>query len=108
MKNDHKIRIAIIQVMIVVLLSMPLNNLVGSFKLSFYYLFFFIIPFIPFTKKEDPLIENILLINVMGLSFASIYVILDVIFKVPLSKFIYLVFASIMILYSWVLKKEKK
>ena len=74
-------------IIIIFLISLPLSNLFLSIRLSLAYLLFMYLPFLPLICKINTgIVEKFLLINLLGLSYASVYVVLDVVLKIPLTK----------------------
>jgi hypothetical protein len=60
------------------------------------------LPFLPFTfKTETNFIEKFLITNILGLSYAFIYVIIDVVLKIPLTKTTYFTFTLMLAVLSW-------
>lgn len=84
------------------IISTPLNNLILSLKLTFAYLIFIYLPFLPIVSdiKKLNIIEKFLINNMIGLSYGFIYVILDVFLKVPLTKITYLVVTGTILVYN--------
>ena len=83
--------------------SLVLNDIMVSLKLTASFLFFIFLPFLPLIEKIEGLktVEKFILNILLGLSYAGIYVILDVIFKVPLTKTVYLIATGIIIIFNW-------
>ena len=96
------LKLNIIGIISILLISLPVNYLFLSIRLSLAYLLFMYLPFLPLICKIDTgLIEKFLLTNVLGLSYASVYVVLDVILKIPLTKLVYIFMTLVIALISW-------
>ena len=92
----------IVGIIVIFLITIPLNNLFLSIRLSLAYLLFMYLPFLPLICKINTgIVEKFLLTNLLGLSYASIYVILDVILKIPLTKIVYIIMTLSIAIFSW-------
>ena len=80
--------------------SLLLNDIRASIKLTAFFLFFIFLPFLPLVVniKGLKVAEKFILNIILGLSYAGVYVILDVIFKVSLTKTVYLIVTCIIII----------
>jgi len=96
------LKLNLLGIIVVFLISIPLNNLLLSIRLSLAYILFMYVPFLPFVCKINTgIVEKFLLTNLLGLSYASVYVVLDVILKIPLTKLTYIIMTLIIALFSW-------
>ena len=97
------LKLNLLGIVVIFLISLPLNDLLLNIKLSLAYLLFMYVPFLPLVCKINTgIVEKFLLTNLLGLSYASVYVVLDVILKIPLTKMIYIVMTLLIALFSWV------
>lgn len=107
MKDIEKL--AIIGIMASLAISLPLLNLRYILLLSLSYLFFIYMPFIFLINKlKIGIAEKFFLLNISGLSYAMIYVIIDVFFKIPLTKILYIFITLIIYSLSYYLSKNIK
>jgi hypothetical protein len=84
------------------IISIPLNNLILSLKLTLTYLIFIYLPFLPIVSKIKKLntLEKFIINNMIGLSYGFIYVILDVFLKIPLSKITFIAVTGIILAFN--------
>jgi hypothetical protein len=104
-KYDLKepLKLIIIGLIIIFIISLPLRNLVATLKLTITYMFFIYLPLLPIISriKNVSIVEKVLLVNVAGLSYSAIYVILDAILKIPLTKRVFLIVTLVFAGFSW-------
>lgn len=107
-KNSDKdnIKILFLVFLIFFIIALPLNNLYLSLKLSFIYTIFIILPFI-YWLSEKNIIEKFFLANLLGLTYSGIYVVMDVIFKIPLTKTTFFITTTILFILSILQKRLK-
>ncbi len=86
------------------IITLPLNDIVLSFKLAFTYLLFMYFPFVFFIQQIPYLstIERFFLTNLLGLTYSAIYVILDIVLKFPITKLLFFVVAFLTFIISLV------
>ena len=84
-------------------ISLALKNFGASLRLFLTYMLFIYLPFVlPVIKLNEGIIEKFLFINLLGLSYAAIYVILDVIFKIPLTKVLFVIVTLVFYVFGYV------
>ena len=83
--------------------SLPVNDIASSLRLSFFYILLFYGPFLPAISRiaKIGMLEKFFLSNLAGLTYAAVYVILDVILKIPLSLPAYLAATIVIYIISW-------
>lgn len=109
-KFDNKTEQIVIGFIIIFLISLTLKDLLASIRLTLSYILFFYLPFIPLINsiKKIGLIEKFVLVNITGLSFGTIYVLLDVFLKIPMTKTLFIFSNSLILIYSWFIFNNKK
>ena len=85
------------------------KSLVSAFALSLSFLIFFFIPSLILLNnyKNVEFIERFMFANILGFSYGSIYFILDVLLKIPLTKIVFLLITCIIIGMGLILKNSK-
>jgi len=95
MKKEHKelLKSLLMGYGIIFIISLPVGNLVNTILFSIVLCFFFYEPFLPLIHKIKNInfVERFILSFVLGFGYASIYVVMDVIFKIQLTKFTYFI-----------------
>lgn len=92
-----------------IIISLPLKNLSLIVLLSLSYMFFVFCPFIFLIDKlKLGITEKFFLANISGLSYSMIYVILDVFFKIPLTKTLFVITTVLVYGISYYLSKNIK
>jgi len=92
-----------------ILLSLPLMNLKAILLFSLSYMFFIYAPFIFLVNKiKIGITEKFFLLNIAGLSYGMVYVILDIFFKIPLTKLLFVLVTIIIYVLSYYLSKNVK
>jgi hypothetical protein len=88
---------------VILAVSLPLKSTAAIFSFSLAYFFFFYLPFAPVAEMiaDIGIIEKFLLINIAGLSYAGIFVVMDVIFKIPLTKPVFFSVSMLAMLLIW-------
>jgi len=108
MKNKEILKILLYSTFVIFLVTIPLKNILLMIKVTLIYVLFMFLPFLPFTFKTDTtFVEKFLISNLLGLSYAFVYVILDVILKIPLTKITYFIFTLIVGVLSWYINLKK-
>jgi hypothetical protein len=93
MKKENKhdtlelVKLAIIGLIISVAIAIPVNSPLAILKLAFSYLLIFYMPLLPVAAMmKGSIAEKFLCANILGLSYSMVYIVMDVIFKLPLTK----------------------
>lgn len=110
MKYKEPLIIAAITLLIIFAISLiTIKDFLASIKLSFSYIFLFNLPIVFFISKikEIDLLEKSVLTNILGVSYASIYFILDVALKVPLTKTLFIITAVILTILGFLFYNKK-
>lgn len=107
--NDEFIRLAILGLAIIFIISLSFGNLVASIKFSFVYMIFAYLPFLLFISRINNLkyVEKFVLANLSSLSYASLYIFLDLSFRIPLSKPTFLLVTASVYGLSFLLSKNE-
>ncbi len=83
----------------VFIISLLLNSFVASFVLTLTYMFFVYLPFLPLIiRLKINFVEKYVLSHLAGLSYAAVYVLIDVVFKIPLAKFVFFITTVLIVL----------
>jgi len=108
MEKDEKIELIIVTGVILFILSIVFKGLFFRFFLS--YIAFIILPALPIVYRieKTSVIEKFVLLNILGISLNFTYTILDVIFKIPLTKITYVLMTFLVYLVSYLWSKYKK
>lgn len=91
--------------LIIFLITLPLKNIYLSIKLAFIYNTLFLMPFILLIENKN-FIEKFFLNNLIGLTYAGIYVFLDVILKIKLEKITFIIISAIIFITSIIYRKK--
>ncbi|MEM3373890.1 MAG: hypothetical protein QXE31_01585 [Candidatus Woesearchaeota archaeon] len=88
------------------IISLTLKDLFLALKMSFIYTTFFILPFI-FWFSNKNFVEKFFLVNLIGLTYSGIYVVMDVILKISLTKITFFITTIILFIISILQKRLK-
>lgn len=107
MKNNELFQLIVAGFLTIFIISLPINNILVSFRFTLIYIFLMFLPFsLMVAKIKIGLIEKFILINLCGLSYAAIYVVLDVILKIPINKITILCITMLIYISSWIMYKK--
>tara|TARA_Y100000310_G_scaffold342142_1_gene443976 strand:- start:1235 stop:1594 length:360 start_codon:yes stop_codon:yes gene_type:complete len=97
-----------ISTLLILIIGIITTDLLTGIKLSLAYLFLFYLPVIFFISlmKLD-LLERIVLTNLAGLTYGSIYYILDVTLKIPITKILFGALAIILTILGFLIYKKR-
>lgn len=101
------VKLGIIGLIATFLLTIPIKNLGIMLKLTITYFLFIYLPFLNLIDKiKIGIVEKFLLTNIAGLTYGAIFVVLDVIFKIPLTKAIFIIVTGLIIMLSYVVSSK--
>ncbi len=108
MKESNEFaKLGIIGFCAIFLISLLAGNLMASIKLSVIYCAFLYLPFLSLVAKLNTgETEKFLLANLAGLSYGFVYILLDVVLKIPLSDLTFVASAACMYFVSYLLSKN--
>ncbi|MBT3721642.1 hypothetical protein HN789_03610 [archaeon] len=99
---SKEIRLMSFSFVTIFIIALALKNLALTLKFSFVYFYFIYLPFVPLISKiEISLPGQYLLNNIAGICYASIYVLFDLWFKIPLNKTTFLIVTTLVNLITW-------
>jgi hypothetical protein len=80
-----------------------MNNLILSIRFALSYLLFIFLPFLPLAVDIEDIsfLEKFILANIAGLGYGGVYAVIDLVLKIPLTKYLFMTFTLLVMLIVW-------